>query len=150
MFVRNWAVRLALVATIITPSLAPKLAHSQAQRSPMVPREELIKQIVQEAYDKYKGDTRGKNADYIPYLAQVDSKMFGIAIVTTDNRIITVGDVKYSFSIHPSRRSSHWLWRWKSQAPIWCSTKLVPSRPVARLIRRSQLWTCQPTPGIRT
>ena len=99
MFVRNWAARLALVATIITPSLAPKLAHSQAQRSPVVPREELIKQIVQEAYDKYKGDTRGKNADYIPYLAQVDSKMFGIAIVTTDNRVITVGDVKYSFSI---------------------------------------------------
>lgn len=47
----------------------------------------------------YKGDTTGKNADYIPYLAQVDSKLFGIAIVTTDNRVYTIGDTAYSFSI---------------------------------------------------
>jgi glutaminase len=99
MFVRNWAVRLVLVATIISLTLVPKPAYTQAQRSPVAPRNELVKQIVQEAYEKYKGDTRGKNADYIPYLAQVDSKLFGIAIVTTDNRVLTVGDVKYSFSI---------------------------------------------------
>ena len=55
--------------------------------------------VVKEAYEKFKGDTRGKNADYIPYLAQVDSKMFGIAIVTTDNQVLTMGDVDYSFSI---------------------------------------------------
>ena len=55
--------------------------------------------VVQEAYDKYKNDTNGKNADYIPYLAQVDSKLFGIAIVTTDNQVLTKGDVTYSFSI---------------------------------------------------
>ena len=55
--------------------------------------------VVQEAYDKFKNETRGKNADYIPYLAQVDSKLFGIAIVTTDNQVLTMGDVKYSFSI---------------------------------------------------
>jgi len=55
--------------------------------------------VVREAYDKFKGDTGGKNADYIPYLAQVDSKMFGIAVVSTDNQTLTVGDVNYSFSI---------------------------------------------------
>ena len=54
---------------------------------------------VQQAYDKFKTDTRGKNADYIPYLAHVDSKLFGIAIVTTDNDVLTKGDVSYSFSI---------------------------------------------------
>jgi glutaminase len=54
---------------------------------------------VKEAYEKFKGDTSGKNADYIPYLAQVDSKMFGIAVVTTDNQIVSIGEVKYSFSI---------------------------------------------------
>src|SRR6202012_115787 len=67
--------------------------------SPVAPKREQVEAIVKEAYEKFKGDTRGKNADYIPYLAQVDSKMFGIAIVTTDNRVITVGDVNYSFSI---------------------------------------------------
>ena len=55
--------------------------------------------VVQEAYDKFKNENSGKNADYIPYLAQVDSKLFGIAIVTTDNQVLTKGDVKYSFSI---------------------------------------------------
>jgi glutaminase len=47
----------------------------------------------------FKNDTSGKNADYIPYLAKVDSKLFGIAVVTTDNRSYTVGDIDYAFSI---------------------------------------------------
>ena len=55
--------------------------------------------MVKEAYEKFKNDTNGKNADYIPYLAKVDSKLFGIAIVTTDNQVLTMGDVTYSFSI---------------------------------------------------
>jgi glutaminase len=58
-----------------------------------------VEAVVREAYDKFKSDTNGKNADYIPYLAQVDSKLFGIAVVTTDNQVFTLGDVKYSFSI---------------------------------------------------
>ncbi len=37
------------------------------------------------AYTKFKDEAAGKNADYIPYLAHVDSKLFGIAVVTTDN-----------------------------------------------------------------
>jgi glutaminase len=47
----------------------------------------------------FKDDTAGKNADYIPYLAHVDPKLFGIAIVTTDNKVYTLGDIGYSFSI---------------------------------------------------
>jgi glutaminase len=58
-----------------------------------------VEAVVREAYEKFKTDTNGKNADYIPYLAQVDSKLFGIAVVTTDNQVFTLGDVKYSFSI---------------------------------------------------
>jgi glutaminase len=54
---------------------------------------------VKEAYEKFRNDAGGKNADYIPYLAQVDSKLFGVAIVTTDNQVLTLGDVNYSFSI---------------------------------------------------
>jgi glutaminase len=58
-----------------------------------------VEAVVRAAYDKFRTDTNGKNADYIPYLAQVDSKLFGIAIVTTDNQSFAIGDVKYSFSI---------------------------------------------------
>jgi glutaminase len=69
------------------------------QVSPVAPRKEVVEAVVKEAYEKFKSDNGGKNADYIPYLAQVDSKLFGIAIVTTDNQVLTIGDVKYSFSI---------------------------------------------------
>jgi glutaminase len=99
MFIKNLAVRLLLVATIVAPSLFPIPARAQASRSPVAPRREAVAAIVQEAYDKFNSENRGKNADYIPYLAQVDSKLFGIAIVTTDNQIVTKGDVTYSFSI---------------------------------------------------
>jgi glutaminase len=100
MFTGNWTTKLLLVATIIVPSLLPIPVQAQNGRtSPVAPRREVVAAVVQEAYDKFKNEARGKNADYIPYLAQVDSKLFGIAIVTTDNQVITKGDVTYSFSI---------------------------------------------------
>jgi glutaminase len=79
----------------------PKALPGQQSRavSPVAPKRELVEAAVREAYEKFRGDTNGKNADYIPYLAGVDSKLFGIAIVTTDNQVLTVGDVDYSFSI---------------------------------------------------
>jgi glutaminase len=65
----------------------------------VAPRRDVVASVVQQAYNKFKTDNRGKNADYIPYLAHVDSKLFGIAVVTTGNEVITKGDVNYSFSI---------------------------------------------------
>ena len=89
-----------LVVVAVTTVVFPAGISAQTKRSsPVAPRSELIASVIQEAYDKYKGETKGKNADYIPYLAQVDSKLFGIAIVTTDNQVFIKGDVTYSFSI---------------------------------------------------
>src|SRR3954452_8408927 len=85
-----------LMATAIFPI---RSAGQNSSSSPVAPRRDLVQSVVQEAYNKFKDDQKGKNADYIPYLAQVDSKLFGIAIVTTDNQVLTFGDVKYSFSI---------------------------------------------------
>ena len=76
---------------------APKAAS--AKTSPVAPRKEQIQAIINEAYNKFKGDTRGKNADYIPALAQVNPNLFGIAAVSTNNQVVTVGDVKSTFSI---------------------------------------------------
>lgn len=88
-------VTLFMVTTLVTIPLS-----SLAQKtSPVAPNRVAIEAAVKEAYDKFKSDTGGKNADYIPYLAQVDSKLFGIAIVSTDNQVISVGDTTYSFSI---------------------------------------------------
>jgi glutaminase len=85
-----------LLVTSFVPVYRPALAQ---QTSPVAPRREQVQAIVREAYDKFKSDTGGKNADYIPYLAQVDSKLFGVAVVTTDNQVISMGDLDYSFSI---------------------------------------------------
>ena len=83
---------------VLTFAMAPLSALGQ-KTSPVAPTKAQAEAVVKEAYDKFKNDTGGKNADYIPYLAQVDSKLFGIAIVTTDNQVLTMGDIKYSFSI---------------------------------------------------
>jgi glutaminase len=87
----------ALIAIVIVASLCSGLPAQQV--SPVAPRKDVVEAVVREAYEKFKTDNSGKNADYIPYLAQVDPKLFGIAIVTTDNQVLTIGDVKYAFSI---------------------------------------------------
>ena len=89
-----------LISILLLGSLClPAAAVGQQRRSPVAPGRERVEAVVREAYDKYRSDTSGKNADYIPYLAQVDSRLFGISIVTTDNQVINLGDVDYPFSI---------------------------------------------------
>jgi glutaminase len=51
------------------------------------------------AHAKYAALDEGKNADYIPALAKVPSTLFGIALVTVDGDVYTVGDVDALFSI---------------------------------------------------
>ena len=67
-------------------------------RDRRITREEL-KTAVNDAYISFKNNKKGKNADYIPYLADVDSKLFGISVCLPDGEIITVGDSDYSFGI---------------------------------------------------
>src|SRR3954470_9043269 len=88
-----------IVAILLAFSFIPVYRPARAQQSPVAPRKEQVQSVVREAYEKIKNDAGGKNADYIPYLAKVDSKLFGIAIVTTDNQSVTAGDLGYSFSI---------------------------------------------------
>ena len=58
-----------------------------------------IQAALDAAYAKYKDLKEGKNADYIPALAKVDPKIYGIALVTTDGKVYTAGDVKSEVSI---------------------------------------------------
>jgi len=75
----------ALLAVVATP------LHAQSQ--------EQIQAALNAAHGKYKAIKEGKNADYIPALAKVDPQIYGIALVTTDGRIYTAGDVKSEVSI---------------------------------------------------
>lgn len=58
-----------------------------------------IQEAAQEAYEKFKSNTDGKNADYIPYLANIDKNLFGISICLLDGKTITLGDYDYRFGI---------------------------------------------------
>src|SRR4030095_4809843 len=91
--------RILAALFIATTFVTVPLASLAQKASPVAPNRAQVEAVVKESYEKFKNDTGGKNADYIPYLAQVDSKLFGIAIVTTDNQELTMGDIKYSFSI---------------------------------------------------
>jgi glutaminase len=93
------ALTFVLAAVLLTSFVPTYRAALAQQTSPVAPRREQVQTIVREAYEKFKGDTGGKNADYIPVLAAVDSKLFGVAVVTTDNQVVSMGDADYSFSI---------------------------------------------------
>jgi glutaminase len=83
--------RVLLAAAVALGLLAAPAAWAQS------PAE--IQGALDSAYAKYKDLQEGKNADYIPALAKVDPKIYGIALVTTDGKVYTAGDVKSEVSI---------------------------------------------------
>jgi glutaminase len=87
----NRRAALAAVATLAAATLAvPAAAADDPAR---------IQAALDAAYAKYKDLQEGANADYIPALAKVDPKIFGIALITPDGRVYTAGDVKSEVSI---------------------------------------------------
>ena len=84
---RSCLVSLVLVVLMVAVPLA------QAQ----TPAE--IESAIAAAYTKYKDLHEGKNADYIPALAKVDSNLFGIALVTADGKVYTAGNITTEVSI---------------------------------------------------
>src|SRR5215471_16624427 len=58
-----------------------------------------VQNALDAAYTKYQSLQEGKNADYIPALAKVDPKIYGIALVTTDGKVYTKGDIMSEVSI---------------------------------------------------
>lgn len=61
--------------------------------------EAQIRKAAQDAYDAAKNLTGGANADYIPYLADIDSGLFGLSVMLTDGTSISIGDTSYNFGI---------------------------------------------------
>lgn len=58
-----------------------------------------VKQAVEEAYNECKDITGGHNADYIPFLANIDPNLFGLSVTLLDGTTINVGDTEYKFGI---------------------------------------------------
>lgn len=58
-----------------------------------------IKTAAQKAYETTKEVKGGKNADYIPYLANVDSNLFGLSITLVNGTCLNFGDTEFKFGI---------------------------------------------------
>jgi len=83
----GFAAALALTAGFSAPVFADAMSPDKIQAA------------VDKAYADYKGLQEGANADYIPALAKVDPNVYGIALVTTDGKVYTAGDLKTEVSI---------------------------------------------------
>jgi len=87
------------VASAGAQTPVPAAAPAPERAAAAAPDAATIDRVLKEAHAKFQGTTAGKNADYIPALAKVPSGLFGIALVTTDGKVHTVGDSESLFSI---------------------------------------------------
>lgn len=71
-------------------------AHDQYQANTMQNLQPLLDEIAAELRDT---EDRGRVADYIPELAKLDTRKFGMAIATIDGRLFTTGDYAEPLSI---------------------------------------------------
>ena len=94
---KQWTLIVALAIAVATTT---GVAIGQQRAAPRTNGNgQKIEGVMRTAYDRYKGLKEGKNADYIPALAKVDPNIFGIALVTVDGQVHTMGDVKSEVSI---------------------------------------------------
>ena len=79
---------------LVSPALAAKKpATPAASAGP------AYQDVVNAAYAKFKDTHEGKNADYIPALAKVDPNVYGVALITTDGKVYSTGDLTTQVSI---------------------------------------------------
>ena len=58
-----------------------------------------IADAAQTAYDYAKNVTGGANANYIPFLANIDPELFGLSVMLPDGTAVNIGDTGYRFGI---------------------------------------------------
>lgn len=51
------------------------------------------------SYERYRGDTSGQVADYIPALAEADPRLFGLSVADVHGSVHEAGDAGHPFSI---------------------------------------------------
>jgi glutaminase len=93
---KSQSARLTILAIAMMCGILPTVSFAQVSNT-LTP--EKIKAALDEAYTKFKDVKDGKNADYIKELANVDPKIFGVALVTTDGTVYTKGDIDSKVSI---------------------------------------------------
>jgi glutaminase len=93
-------IRILLVGLVVSASYwTPLLSCRDAAAEDLVGSAAKIQSLLHAAHESLKDVEEGKNADYIPALAEVDPNLFGISLVTTDGQVFSEGDVESLFSI---------------------------------------------------
>jgi glutaminase len=64
-----------------------------------LPPAELARQVVLEAYERYRSTGDGEVSDVYPALARVPADLFGICVVSTRGEAFSVGDAEVEFAI---------------------------------------------------
>lgn len=85
---------LALAAAATQVSIPASAAPAKGGMSPGA-----IDAAVSQAFERYRTLDEGANADYIPALAKVPSKFFGVSLVTGNGKVHEAGDTTEVFSI---------------------------------------------------
>jgi len=76
-----------LFILIVSPALANDLSKDK------------INEVLKEAFEMFKGDVGGKNADYIKALAEVSPNLFAITMVDADGNVYEIGQTNQKVSI---------------------------------------------------
>src|SRR5262245_5304003 len=64
-----------------------------------LPPPEQVRNLVAEAYERYKSNTDGQTSQVYPALARVQSQLFGICEVGTNGAVYAIGDSEFEFTI---------------------------------------------------
>jgi len=64
-----------------------------------LPPVDCVQKLTEETYEKFRHTDSGENADYIPALAEVSPKLFGICLAEVSGELHEVGDTMVEFSI---------------------------------------------------
>ncbi|WP_426564722.1 glutaminase A [Angustibacter sp. McL0619] len=85
-------------------SMHESLPFDEVTSPPLVstgelPRPDDVQAVVTQAYERYRTNTDGVVADYIPALAQASPDLFGISVVGARGGSFEIGDIDTVFSI---------------------------------------------------
>jgi len=64
-----------------------------------LPTPEIVRSLVDDAYERFRSDTNGENSQVYPALARIPSDLFGICVVGTNGQVYGVGETEHEFAI---------------------------------------------------
>ncbi len=89
----------ALVATVRAAADSGDAGDQLPVSTGRLPPAFRVRELVQDAYERYKSEDQGHNADHYPALARVPRELFGICLVGIDGAVYEAGDTAYHHTI---------------------------------------------------